>query len=90
MFLSATSGSSIWNIQIPFSEEAKYWALGTSVFLFLIAICIMIWQILRYCTQLTGSRHTGMFHCKRHNFFVVGIVNTMKNDFLQSRQGLEI
>ncbi|XP_027017077.1 synaptotagmin-2 [Tachysurus fulvidraco] len=58
MFLSATSGNSIWNIRIPFSEEAKYWALGTSVFLFLIAICIMIWQIHRYCTQLTGSRHT--------------------------------
>ncbi|XP_047010937.1 synaptotagmin-2 [Ictalurus punctatus] len=58
MLLPATLGNSWWDIRIPFSEEVKYWALGMSVFLFLIAICILIWQTHRYCTQLTASKHT--------------------------------
>ncbi|KAM9481255.1 synaptotagmin-2 [Clarias gariepinus] len=57
MLLSASLENSFWTIQIPFSEEVKHWALGISVFLFLIAICILIWQIQRYCTQLTAPQH---------------------------------
>ncbi|XP_026783526.2 synaptotagmin-2 [Pangasianodon hypophthalmus] len=58
MLLPATLENSLWDIRIPFSEKVKYWALGISVFLFLIAICILIWQIYRYWTQLTASKHT--------------------------------
>lgn len=67
MLLLASLENSFWTIQIPFSKEVKHWALGISVFLFLIAICILIWQIQRYCTQLTAPQHAGTFDWKPHN-----------------------
>ncbi|KPP67547.1 hypothetical protein Z043_113846 [Scleropages formosus] len=35
----------------PFSDEVKYSILGVSVFLFLVAVGILGWQIHRYCTR---------------------------------------
>lgn len=55
MLLSTTFGTSMTNVQMPFSEEVKYWALMASVFLFLTAICLLIWQIHRYCTHTVNG-----------------------------------
>ncbi|KAI5098221.1 synaptotagmin-1 isoform X1, partial [Silurus meridionalis] len=57
MLLSTALQKSLWGIRIPFSEEVKHLALAISLFLFLISICILIWQIHRYCTQQTASKH---------------------------------
>ncbi|KAG9334410.1 hypothetical protein JZ751_008160 [Albula glossodonta] len=45
MNFPATLELSIGDIRMPFSDEVKYSILGISVFLFLVAIIILVWQL---------------------------------------------
>ncbi|XP_036441274.1 synaptotagmin-2 [Colossoma macropomum] len=51
MSFPVTLENSFWEIHIPLSQEVKYSILGISVTLLFVALCILIWQIYRYCTQ---------------------------------------
>ncbi|KAK7160211.1 hypothetical protein R3I93_007994 [Phoxinus phoxinus] len=42
---------SFGEIQLLLSEKVEYSILGISAVLFLIALCLLIWQIYRYCTR---------------------------------------
>lgn len=75
MLLPAFLETSLWVLHIPFSEEVKYWALGGSVFLFLLAMCILIWKIHRYRKQLTVVKPTGTFLCNPHNYTFIRLEN---------------
>ncbi|XP_072551685.1 synaptotagmin-2 [Salminus brasiliensis] len=52
MSLPAPLENSFWDIHIPLSQEVKYSILGISVTLLFVALCILLWQIYRYCTEL--------------------------------------
>ncbi|XP_026143320.1 synaptotagmin-2 isoform X3 [Carassius auratus] len=49
-------GLSFREILLSFSEELEYSILGVSVVLFLIALCLLIWQIYHYCTRFPVSQ----------------------------------
>ncbi|KAL6479123.1 hypothetical protein MHYP_G00125560 [Metynnis hypsauchen] len=51
MSFPATLENSFWEIHIPLTQEVKYSILGISVTLLFVALCILIWQIYRYCMQ---------------------------------------
>ncbi|XP_062860399.1 synaptotagmin-2 [Trichomycterus rosablanca] len=50
--------SSLWDIQIPFSQEVKYYILGISSLLIILVLCLLIWQIYKYCKYQPASKHT--------------------------------
>ncbi|XP_016120360.1 uncharacterized protein, partial [Sinocyclocheilus grahami] len=56
MVFFAILGLSFREIQLSFSEELEYSILGISVVLFLIALCLLIWQIYRHCTRFPVSQ----------------------------------
>ncbi|XP_067275906.1 synaptotagmin-2 isoform X2 [Pseudorasbora parva] len=47
---------SFGEIQLLFSEKVEFSILGISAVLFLIALCLLIWQIYHYCTQFPVSQ----------------------------------
>ncbi|XP_030622834.1 synaptotagmin-A [Chanos chanos] len=49
---------SLWDVRMPFSDEVKYSILGISIGLFLLSLCILMWQLHRYCSQ-ANSRTNG-------------------------------
>ncbi|KAK9958996.1 hypothetical protein ABG768_011089 [Culter alburnus] len=49
MIFFTTLSLSFGEIQLLFSEKVEYSILGISALLFLIALCLLIWQIYRYC-----------------------------------------
>ncbi|XP_050991447.1 synaptotagmin-2 [Labeo rohita] len=56
MIIIAILGLSFGGIHLTFSEELEYGILGISVVLFLMALCLLIWQIYRFCTQIPISQ----------------------------------
>ncbi|TRY66407.1 hypothetical protein DNTS_003368 [Danionella cerebrum] len=58
------------SLSLVFSEDVEYIVLAVSALIFFIALCFLIWQIHRYCTQFTVSQSaaddlaakTGGFH----------------------------
>ncbi|KAI4875798.1 hypothetical protein NFI96_017135, partial [Prochilodus magdalenae] len=56
MSFPASLENSFWEIHIPLSQEVKYSILGISVTLLFVALCILIWQIYRYCTHKPVSK----------------------------------
>ncbi|XP_026859726.2 synaptotagmin-A [Electrophorus electricus] len=58
--LPAMLKSFFWDIHIPLTKEVKYTILGISVILFLVAFCILIWQVHLYCVQAPASKYTGI------------------------------
>ncbi|XP_016391416.1 synaptotagmin-2-like [Sinocyclocheilus rhinocerous] len=56
MIFFAVLGLSFREIQLSFSEELEYSILGISVVLFLIALCLLLWQIYRHCTRFPVSQ----------------------------------
>ncbi|KAI7802189.1 putative synaptotagmin-1 [Triplophysa rosa] len=55
----STQGLSFGEIQLLFSEEIEYCILGVSATIFLVVLCLLIWQIYRYCTTLSVSQRAG-------------------------------
>uniref|UniRef100_W5LN42 C2 domain-containing protein n=1 Tax=Astyanax mexicanus TaxID=7994 RepID=W5LN42_ASTMX len=51
MSFPAPLENSFWDIRIPLSREVKFSILGISVTLLFVALCILLWQLCRYCTQ---------------------------------------
>uniref|UniRef100_A0A8C1I6Q3 C2 domain-containing protein n=1 Tax=Cyprinus carpio TaxID=7962 RepID=A0A8C1I6Q3_CYPCA len=56
MIFFAVLGLTFREIQLSFSEELEYSILGISVVFFLIALCLLIWQIYRHCTRFPVSQ----------------------------------
>ncbi|XP_052008813.1 synaptotagmin-1 isoform X2 [Xyrauchen texanus] len=53
---------------LPFPDEIQYLILGISVTLFLVAFCLLIWQIYHYCTHLPVSQKTDDLTAKSGGF----------------------
>ncbi|KAA0714956.1 Synaptotagmin-C Synaptic vesicle protein O-p65-C [Triplophysa tibetana] len=52
----STQDLSFGEIHLLFSEEIEYCILGVSATIFLVVLCLLIWQIYRYCTTLSVSQ----------------------------------
>jgi len=52
---------SFGEIQLLFSEEVEYSILAISAVLFLIAFCLLIWLIYRYCARFPVLQTAGKF-----------------------------
>lgn len=53
---------------LPLSEELKWFLLGISVFFFLLAIGILLWQTLRSCTHTHTSQNPDVYLQTRHSY----------------------
>ncbi|XP_057204448.1 synaptotagmin-1 isoform X2 [Triplophysa rosa] len=64
----STQGLSFGEIQLLFSEEIEYCILGVSATIFLVVLCLLIWQIYRYCTTLSVSQRADGLSAKSGGF----------------------